>query len=111
MVTKTKTETLKKVERIVREAVEERFKDEYVFDPIVAIAKPDFWGDERIWVYVVHEGKEKIIDPAWTVGLVSIILENVTEEEVPELPFKFFIPKSEWDAVKRKQVEPWMRAA
>lgn len=108
MTTKTKKETLKKVERIVREAVEERFKDEFVFDPIVAIARPDFWGDERIYVYVVHEGKTAIIDPGWTVGLVNIILQNVTEEEVPELPFKFFIPKSSWAEVKRKQVEPWI---
>lgn len=107
MVTRTKTETLRKVERIVREAVEDRFKDEYVFDPIVAIAKPDFWGDERLWVYVVHDGKDKIIDPGWTIKLVRIILDNVTDEEVADIPFKFFIPKSSWPSVKKTQVDPW----
>ena len=110
MVTKTKTETLRKVERIVREAVEERFKDEYVFDPIVAISKPDFWGDERVWVYVVHDGKG-IIDPDWTSTLARIILENLTDEEVPDIPFKFFIPKSSWPGVKKNQVDPWIQTA
>ena len=109
MVTKTPESVLRKVEGIVHHALEERFQDgEYVFDPVIAVAKPDFWGDERINVYIVHSGGPEIVDPDFAVRLVRIILDNVTEEEVPDTPFKFFIIKSEWDEVKRTQVDPWI---
>ena len=109
--TTTSKPVLKKIEGIVRNAVERRFKGEFTFDPIIAIAKPDYWGDERVHVYVVYKGDNRIVDPSFAVGLVNTILDNVTEEEVPAIPFKFFIEESEWDEFRREQVEPWIPAA
>ena len=97
MRTKTPEEVLRKVENIVRTALEGRFKDEFVFDPIIAIPRIDPWGDERIEVYIVFDGDQKWLDPGWTLGLVGIILDQVTEDEVPNVPGKLFIGKSEWE--------------
>lgn len=110
MVTKTPKHVLKKIESIVRQLVEERFGDGFVFEPIMALAHEDPFGDESVYIYVVYEGNPDKLDPAWTVTLSRRVLEHLTEEELDTFPYKHFIPKSEWKEVYRYNVAPWIPA-
>ena len=94
---RTTPETIKKVEKIVRTALEERFGDEFVFDPI--IVEPWFGIDdeEYLHIYIVYDGDQKKLDPTWTIGLYDIILDQTTEDEVFTSPSKSFVEKSEWE--------------
>ena len=96
---RTTPETMKKVEKIVRTALEERFGDEFVFDPI--IVEPWFGIDDEefLHIYIVYDGDQKRLDPGWTIGLSSIILDQTTEDEVFTTPVKGFVEKSEWEEV------------
>ncbi len=108
MNTKTPKETLQKVEGIVRDALEEQFGDGLVFDPIIVTPMIDPWDDERLHVYIVVDGDLERLDPSWTLGLVDIILKQVTEEEVPNVPLKSFIQKSEWEEYLREPEHRWI---
>ena len=110
MVTKTPKHMLKKIEDIVRKAVEERFAGEFVFDPISVIARQDHWDEERVFIYVVYDGDPDKLDPEWTLGLVDIVMQQTTEEELPIVPFKHFIHKSEWPIFYRHNVARWIPA-
>ena len=94
---RTTPETIKKVEKIVRTALEERFGDEFVFDPI--IVEPWFGIDDEefLHIYLFVDGDQKRLDPGWTGGLSGIILDQTTEDEVFTNPVKGFVEKSEWE--------------
>ena len=96
---RTTPETIKKVEKIVRTALEERFGDEFAFDPI--IVEPWFGIDDEefLHIYIVYDGDRKRLDPGWTGSLSSIILDQTTEDEVFTTPVKGFVEKSEWEEV------------
>ena len=51
----TTQETLQKVEKVVRDAVDERFGSDFVFDPIVVEPRSDMDEDEYLHVYVVYK--------------------------------------------------------
>ena len=110
MVTKTPNDVLKKIERIVRQAVEERFANEFVFDPILVISRQDYWDDERVFIYVVYDGDFEKLDPDWTSGLVDMVMQQTTEEELPIVPIRHFIHKSEWPVFYRYNVARWIPA-
>ena len=110
MVTKTPKHVLKRIEEIVRKAVEGRFAGEFVFDPISVIARQDHWNEERVFIYVVYDGDPDKLDPGWTMGLVDLVLQQVTEEDLPIVPFKHFIHKSEWEEFHHYNVAPWIPA-
>ena len=95
---RTTPETIKKVEKIIRTALEERFRDDFVFDPIIVEPWFDIIdGDEYLHIYIVYDGDRKNLDPGWTGGLSSIILDQTTEDEVFTNPVKGFVEKSEWE--------------
>ena len=110
MVTKTPNGVLKKIEGIVRQALEERFGGELVFDPILVIAHEDYWENERVFMYIVFDGNPNKLDPEWTVGLTGKVIEGTTEEELPLVPIKHFIRKSEWPSFYRHNVARWIPA-
>ena len=110
MVTKTPSDVLKKIERIVRQAVEERFGDDFVFDPVLVIAHEDYWDNERVFIYVVYDGDFDKLDPEWTVALTGRVIEQTTEEELPLVPIRHFIHKSEWPVFYRYNVARWIPA-
>ena len=99
---KTTKETLEKVERIVRDAVERRFGQDFVFDPIVVEPRLDMDDDEYLHVYVVYKGDRKKLDTSWTLGLTGIILDETTEDEVWHIPSKSFVPSHEWHQIHAK---------
>ena len=108
MAVKTSKRVIGKVERLVRQGLQERFGDEFVFDPIIVASHPDAFDDERVHVYVVYDNKDKAAGPRWVAELMLYIQDRVPEEELPLVPFVDFIPKSDWDAVYREQVERWI---
>ena len=93
---------LEEVSNIVRETLAERFDDEVVFGPIVAIPKIDHYDEEFVQIYIGYEGEARLIDPDWASGLVDIIWPSLMELGVPGVPGKFFIPQTEWNEVFRK---------
>ena len=100
-----------KVANIVRKALADRFKDEFVFEPIVVVPKVDHDGDEYLHIYIVFDGDQKRLDPDWTLGLVDLILQEVTREEVPNVPAKSFVEKSEWAEIYGSKYDGFARPA
>ncbi len=96
---KTPQEVMEKVENIVRRLLAERFKDEFVFDPIIVQARFDHYDEEYLDIWIVFDGDQKRLDAHWTAGLSGLILDEVTEDEVPVVPSKHFIKKSTWKSM------------
>ena len=93
---RTTEATIQEVTRIVRDALEERFKDEFVFDPIIVNPRIDHDGDEYLHMYIVLDGDIRNLDTAWTLRLRGIIMDETDEElSVPSISF---VGKEEWDA-------------
>ena len=93
---RTTEATIRKVTDIVRDALEERFADEFVFDPIIVNPRIDHDGDEYLHMYIVLDGDIRNLDTAWTLRLRGIIIDETDEElSVPSISF---VGKEEWDA-------------
>ena len=93
-----------KVEKLVRERLEGRFGDQFVFDPIKVIPRIDHDGDEYLHIYIVFDGDQKYLDPGWTLTLSRRISPLLTELGSFNPPSRSFIEKSEWEEVYKKQL-------
>lgn len=100
----TPQEVIEKVEDFVRKDLEGRFKDEFVFDPVIANPELDWWGDEFIHIYIIFEGDQKKLDPRWTKGIERRLLYEVPEVELLSTPGHSFISKSEWKKIYKEQI-------
>lgn len=95
--------------RITRKLLEERFKDEFVFDPIVAVPEIDHYGDEVVEVFVVvdnsFDGENKTIDPVWSNTLEWLVIEELGKIGVKLLqyPGYSFVAESDWKRMHRKR--------
>ena len=90
-------EVQQKVAGLIRDLLTERFKGDFVFDPIIVQSEFDEYDDEYLHVYIVFDGDRSNLDPAWTVGLSGRIWEDAEKLGYPNLPSKSFIKKSEWE--------------
>ncbi len=94
-----------KVAEIVRKTLEERFADEFVFDPIRVIPTVDEYGDgdgqTYLRIMIVFDGDQEGLDPHWTSGLIRRIRPKLIEAGVGEFPSPSFITKSEWPRLER----------
>ena len=99
MATKTQTDT---VVNIVRETLTQRFKDEFVFDPIIVEPKIDHDGDKYLNITIVFAGDHKRLDAEWTLSLTRRIRPKLMELEIDDFLYlsKSFVEKSEWEAVR-----------
>ena len=99
MTTKAQTDA---VANIVREILEQRFKDEFFFDPIIVEPKIDHDGDKYLSITVVFDGDQKDLDAEWTLGLIRRIRPRMMELGIDDFLFlsKSFVEKSEWEAVQ-----------
>ena len=90
-----------KVAKRVEELLEERFGDEegLTFEQILVIPKVDIDGDEYVHIYVVFDGDQKLLDPAWTVSLYTLITPCLLELGIMSPPSKSFVEKSDWEEV------------
>ena len=97
---KTTEKTLRRVESIVREMLDERYGEEedMTFDPIVAIPRVAYDGLEYVKVYIGFEGDETRLDASWYGRMSLNITRQFTEEEISSYAAPSLVPKSEWDA-------------
>lgn len=108
----TTQERDEKVKNIVREAIEERFAGEFVFDPIRVIPMVDEWGPDAtgetyLRIIIVFDGDQKKLDPAWTGSLIRRIEPKLIEAGIEEFPSPSWVEKSEWEDMLRT----WRRRA
>lgn len=91
-------EVIDKVADIFRRPLEERFGDDFVFDPIAVIPKLDHYGDPVLLVYIVFSGDQKKLDPEWTGGLVNRVWDEVDALGLgwENAPIKLFTTPGEW---------------
>ena len=96
------------VRRIMKETLEERFKDdEFVFDPIVVVPTIDEWGPDSdgstyLQILVVFDGDWKKLDIDWISSLIRRIRPKLNEEGIDEFPAPGFVGKSEWMSQLKK---------
>ena len=100
-ITKTVVDT-DKVEALVRELLNERFGDEFVFDPIevhVRVFDDGEYAQDFIEIYVVFDGDPKRLPASWTGGL-AVLMEPGMMEMGCELDIsKAFFSKGAWKEV------------
>ncbi len=95
----TLQEVIERVEIIVRKDLEGRFKDEFVFDPIIVNPELDHCGEEFLHIYIIFDGDQKKLDPKWTIGIEDRLLMHLPEGELTHTPGHAFIEKSEWKEI------------
>ena len=100
----TPPELIEKVEDFVRKDLEGRFRDEFVFDPIIANPELDWWGDEFLHIYIVFDGDQKNLDSKWTLGIEGRLLDHLPDHEWPPGPGHSFIEKSEWKKIFKERI-------
>ena len=109
-------EQLDKVASIISDTLEERFGDEFVFDPIVVIPEVDDYGEDifpYLDIYIVFDGDQTKLDPRWTGGhLIGLLMERMEEEiGIDEFPSPSFVAKSGWKRMERKLKRKISRAS
>lgn len=94
-----------KIVSITRRLLEDRFKDDFVFDPIAAVPKIDEYGDEYVEIYIVFDGDQKKLDPVWTHRMTGLIIDELEAVGVALLqsPGESFVKKSDWNRLYRKR--------
>ena len=92
------SETLEKVADIARDLLEERFGDDFVFDPIFVKEKVDHDDEEYLEIYIIYDGDYAKLDPGWTVGLGLRMMPALLEIGVTEPPAHALAEKSDWEA-------------
>ena len=97
MLTLTESET-EKPTNAIKTTLYKRFKDEFVFGPIVIETKTDYYGDEYLKIrLIIYEGDRANLDPKWTLGLTRRIRPKLDELGIQGVPSKSFVSKFEWE--------------
>ena len=87
--------------RFVREDLESRFGDAFVFDPILVEQRVDHDGEEYLRIDIVFDGDQRNLDPEWTAGLLLRLHLKLRELGIASIPSPHFIKKSEWKEYAR----------
>lgn len=104
-------EAKEKVKAIVRNALEKRFADDFIFDPIVVIPEVDDYSDdylEYLNIIIVFDGDQANLDPSWTGTLIGRIRPHLIAAGIEEFPVPSFVVKSEWKSMER-HMKKWGR--
>ena len=92
-------ETMDQVAALTKKVLEERFGQDFVFDPILVMSRIDQYGDEYLEIKVVYDGDVKALDPGWTVGMEWRTWDALDKIGAPGLPASYgFVEKSDWEA-------------
>ena len=102
MITKEVTD---KFAVVVGNHLRERFKDDFVFDPIIVERAVDYYGDgkEYLDIFIIYDGDYENLDPRWTSGLSVMLWPEREEYGITSVPSISFVEKSEWEAVYHGQ--------
>ena len=96
-------EVADKVGKLVGDSLRERFKDEFVFDPIVVQPAIDHYGDEYLDIFIIYEGDFKKLDPGWSSGLPMLLRPGLVDLGIASIPCHSFVPKNEWKEVFKEK--------
>ncbi len=96
-----KAEAPAKFKDIINALLEERFKGEFTFDPIVVIPKVDHEGRDYLHTYIVFDGDQRDLDPGWTLRLSGRVWSKAEELGFTAIPIQSFVEKSEWPELAR----------
>ena len=91
-------DVLEKVADIAKGLMEERFGDDFVFDPVFVKEKVDHDDEDYLEIYIVYDGDYKNLDPGWTVGLGLRMMPALLKIGVTEPPAHALVEKSDWEA-------------
>ena len=90
------SEATNEIREMILALLNERFKDQLEFGPIVVIPRIDDDGDVYLHSYIVFHGDQSRLDPAWTLRLSDSLWSRALELGYPGIPTQFFVEKSEW---------------
>ena len=86
------------VAEITRSLLEERFGDDFVFDPITVKTRVDPYDNDYLEILVVYDGDYDKLDIKWTLGLTRRMRPALLALELDDHPFHNFVEKSDWEA-------------
>ena len=84
------------MEGFIKEKLRERFKDDFVFDPILVREEIDEYGDPYLHTYIVYEGDEDKWDYSWMLSLTRFTWPVSIELGFDNVPMQSYIEKSDW---------------
>ena len=87
-----------KVAEITRNLLEERFGDDFVFDPITVASRLDPYDNDYLEIHIVYDGDYDKLDIKWTIGLTRRVRPALLALELDDHPMFHYIEKSEWEA-------------
>ncbi len=80
----------------IREKLTERFKDDFVFDPILVREEVDEYGDPYLHTYIVYDGDDSKWDTRWRLSLTRWVWPLSIELGYDNVPMQSYIEKSDW---------------
>lgn len=80
----------------IRGKLEERFKDEFEFDPILVREEIDEYGDPYLHAYIVYKGDYGNLDTRWRLAFSWPLWGLSVELGYDNIPMESFIEKSDW---------------
>ena len=94
-------EVTDEIRDLLQQMLDERFKGELEFGPIVVKPKYDEDGERYLRSYVVFKGDQGKLDPSWTAGLSRMIWDRSEALGFPGIPVQWFVGQSEWQTFKK----------
>ena len=98
--------SLKEVEKefaaIIRQKLDSKFHDEFVFESIRVEADLDLDGDLYLHAYIVFDGDQRHLDPSWTAALPRSLWPHAEKLGYPGRPIQSFVSKSEWPSLEKQ---------
>ena len=90
-----------RIEETIRTILKNELPDTFVFDPIVVKPKTDHDGDRYFHSYIVFEGENSQLDPAWTMTLPGRLWRISADMGYHGIPINSFVPKPEWKNLQK----------
>ena len=96
----TTHKTAETVRTIVKEALEEGFKNSVAFGPIAVVHAVDEFGDgdgsDYMRIYIVHDSENALLDSGVTTSLIRRIRPKLASAGIDEFPSPRYIGRAAW---------------
>ncbi len=87
--------------QMLKDALVERFQDDFVFDPISVVQRIDHYGDPYLHAAIVFVGNQELLDPGFTATLGKVVTSKLTELGIQNPMVTSFIDKPSWNRRKK----------
>ena len=94
-------EATNEIKDMIRDLLRERFENEFEFGPIVVTPRFDDDGQGYLRSYIVFDGDQRKLDPAWTLRLSNLLWSHAEKLGYPGIPVQLFVKRSEWPALEK----------